>query len=274
MSHAMQQYTWGSPWGCPDPRLSRVVAELGDTRWVGTPHYGPCFLLQRLDGWWGGGAVTGGPVPFPAGDGGVHGDVFFHGRVVTLRGKILTDNGAQQFDAFDELAAIFASTRQRTLIVEEPERDTTRTLTVAPVTLPQPQPLSDTIADVSLTVESDGYPLLDLLTQSAVLTPGEGSQIQNIGTMEADLHGTLYGPLVEPAVTVGNTTWKYQSTIPAGERRVVDFSRRRVVDPATGTPSRIFATHGWPSVPPGQSRLAMGGSGAGRGDFSWRSTWA
>src|SRR5699024_1689724 len=162
------------------------------------------------------GAVSGGVTPFDQADSGLHGDTHLHGRVVTLRGKILTDNGEQQMDAFDELTSVFASSgrvdrtvdepgrtmarmmtvgptalaengeqqmdafdeltsvfassRRVNLTVDEPERQMARMLTVAPTALPEPQPISDLVADVSVTVESDTYPLLDVSSQKVTIT--------------------------------------------------------------------------------------------------------
>jgi len=272
MARAVNPYVWGDPWEF-DPRLSRVTATLGDVPWVGRPHHGPCFLLQRLDGWWGGGAVSGGPTPFPAGDSGIHGDTFLHGRVVTLRGKVLTENGAQQLDAFDELGAIFATARRVRLEVEESERSMARYLTVAPVTLPVPQPISDRVAEVSVTVESDKFPLLDVVEQSVTI-PAAGVSMKNDGTYRAYPVVSLVGPLTNPGLSWPGGSWTYNSTIPSGTTITVEMDRRWVRNLANTVHSRNVVSGSWLGLPRGATVVKRTGRGSGSIRAVWRSAWS
>ena len=271
------RFPWGDPWARPDYRVSRVEATLGGVRWVGRPHQGPCFLLQRLDGWWGGGAVSGGVTPFDQADSGLHGDTYLHGRVVTLRGKILTDNGAQQMDAFDELTSVFASSRRVNLTVDEPERKLARMLTVTPTALPEPQPLSDRVADVSVTVESDTYPLLGVSAETVTLTTG-GTPLRNNGNYPAGLSFALNGPLTNPGFTWSGGAWSYGGSIASGKRLFVDAVRRTVRDPDTTAHSRAkllgLGAGSWPQLVPGMTTFWRTGSGSGNITASWRPSWA
>lgn len=272
MAHYYDSWSCTPIWQVPDSCI--VVTLPNGLELMAAQGKGVEFSLSSWDGWTNGPDVRGGAEPWESADGGVRGDVFLSGLNLVFEGLIKGRSGNHLWELQEELGSVLTQQRWGTLRVDEEHLGLSRQIEVARGGRPTITPLTRRLARYQVQFQSHSPFRLGVDQQSAALAPGEGSQIQNIGTMEADLHGTLYGPLVEPAVTVGNTTWKYQSTIPAGERRVVDFSRRRVVDPATGTPSRIFATHGWPSVPPGESRLAMGGSGTGRGEFSWRSTWA
>ena len=231
------RFPWGDPWARPDYRVSRVEATLGGVRWVGRPHQGPCFLLQRLDGWWGGGAVSGGVTPFDQADSGLHGDTYLHGRVVTLRGKILTDNGAQQMDAFDELTSVFASSRRVNLTVDEPERKLARMLTVTPTALPEPQPLSDRVADGSGPGEAGPDPRRGVCAEAGPLPPG-GPPRRPPGHYPAGLSFALNGPLTNPGFTWSGGAWSYGGSVASGKRLFVDAVRRTVRDPDTTAHSR------------------------------------
>lgn len=273
MVRAANPYVWGSPWEC-DPRVSRVTADLGGVHWAGRPHAGPCFLLQRLDGWWGGGAVSGGAVPFTHSDSGVHGDTYFHGRVITLRGLILSNDGAEQMDDFDRVAAIWSTGRTQVLTVGEPERGIARQLLVSPVRLPEPQPISDLVASVSITVESDKYPLLDTREQSAAITTS-GVTLSNKGTADAYPVVSLVGPLTNPAIVWPGGLWQYNLSVPAGTTLTVEMDRKRVRNLATTEHSRnnVSGSHNWLALPPGDTVVTRTGAGSGTITAKWRSAW-
>lgn len=231
--------------------------------------------FSSIEGWAGGTAATGGPVARAAADGGVDGEVFFGPRTITIEGDIDAPDHDEFALLVEEVGSVLTMPRRDLLVVDESVHlGLVRQVEVVRMRPPMITQLGPRHAIFTLTLESASHLRLDADEQSVTVTPGNGVQVRNIGTMDASLYATLHGPLTDPAVTVGSTTWAYQSTIPAGKRRIVDFTRRRVVDPETGAHSRLFATHGWPSIPPGESRLAMGGTGSGRGEFSWRSTWA
>lgn len=266
-------HVWGNPWAPPDPRISRVRVELGDIDWVGRPHVGPCFLLQSLTGWWGGGAITGGAVAHPNSDGGIRGDVNFHGRIITLRGKILTEDGAQQMDAFDQVSSVFAQSRWQTMVVEEPERGIARCLDVAPTSLPTLTPVSDRVAEVSLTVESASYPLLDTVQQSVVVTAG-GVDLVNEGTFPASLRIQMDGYLSKPGLSWSGGKWTFDASVGAGKMIEANLTTRIVSAPETGIHYRQYAQGTWLQLPPGVTRVKRTGTGAGTVTAEWRSAWS
>lgn len=266
-------HVWGNPWDRPDPRVSRVRAELGGIEWVGRPHSGPCFLLQSLTGWWGGGAVTGGAVAHPHSDSGIQGDVSFHGRIITLRGKILTDNGGQQLDAIDDLTSIFSERRWVTMTVEEPERGLARRLEVAPVSIPEPTLVTDTVAEVSLTVESASFPLLDVVERSVVI-PAGGVDLTNDGTYRADLLIQMHGYLSTPGLDWSGGHWTFDASVGAGKLIEADLTNRKVSAPDTGIHYRQYAKGTWLRLPPGTTRVRRTGTGAGTVTAVWRSAWS
>lgn len=266
------------PWACtpiwqaPDPCI--VVTLPNGLELVAARGQGVEFTLSSWDGWTNGPDVRGGPVTWESADGGVRGDVFLSGLNLVFEGLIKGRSGNHLWELQEELGSILTQQRWGVLRVDEEHLELSRQIEVARGGRPTITPLTREVARYQVQFQSHSPFRLGVDEQSATVTPGSGMQIRNIGTMDAGLSAILFGPLTNPTVTIGSVTWQYQATIPAGERRVVDFARRRVVDPDTGVPSRILATHGWPSVPPGESRLTLGGSGTGRAEFSWRSTWA
>ncbi|WP_140398391.1 hypothetical protein [Brachybacterium massiliense] len=192
---------------------------------------------------------------------------------MTLRGKILTETGDQQLEMFDEVASIFSTSRTVDLVIEEPERGLARMLKVAPVSLPDPQPLSDVMADVSITVESAGYPLLDVNPQSAVITPA-GVRLSNAGTANADCTVRLRGPLMNAGITWDKKVWRFSGEIPAGVVVVADMGRRNVKNESTGVQWRRRASGDWLSIPPEGMHVSRVGSGAGSVTVDWRSSWS
>ena len=264
-------HPWGKPWH-QDPRVSRVTAELGGLSWVGRPHAGPCFLLRSLTGWWGGGTVSGGAAAHTTSDGTTRGDTYLHNRIITLRGLILTDSGAQQFEAFDALTASVTRDRWLPLTVSEAERGIARQVTVTPVSLPDPQPISDLAATVSLTVESDDWPLLDVREQRKVVTPA-GVTLQNSGTVDANVIATLRGPLTTPGLTWPGGSFRY-ATLASSQVRRIDMGREVAQNPSTGAWSAHLVTGDWLTLPPGSTTVKRTGGGAGSIELAWRSTWA
>ena len=269
---------YGEPWNCPpvwsvpDPCIAVTLP--GGLELLAGGGSGAEFTLSSWDGWTTGPDVRGGATTRDTADGGIAGDVYLAGRNLVFEGLIKGRSGNHLWELQEELGSVLTRERWGTLRVDEDHLGLSRQIEVARGGRPTITPLTQQVARYQVQFQSYSPLRVGVDEQSATVTPGSGTQIRNIGNMDAGLSAILFGPLTNPTVTIGSVTWQYQATIPAGERRVVDFARRRVVDPDTGVPSRILATHGWPSVPPGESRLSLGGSGTGRAEFSWRSSWA
>lgn len=272
MAHYEAPWACAPVWQTPDPCI--VVTLPNGLELMAGGGSGAEFTLSSWDGWTNGPDVRGGATAWESADGGIAGDVYLSGRNLVFEGLIKGRSGSHLWELQEELGSVLTRERWGTLRVDEEHLGLSRQIEVARGGRPTITPLTQQVARYQVQFQSYSPLRVGVDEQSATITPGAGTQVRNIGTMDANLYATLYGPLTDPAVTAGDTTWRYQSTIPAGERRVVDFTRRRVVDPETGANSRLLATHGWPSIPPGESRLSLGGTGTGRGEFSWRSTWA
>lgn len=272
MAHYEAPWACAPVWQTPDPCI--VVTLPNGLELMAGGGSDAEFTLSSWDGWTNGPDVRGGATTRESADGGVRGDVYLSGRNLVFEGLIKGRSGNHLWELQEELGSVLTRERWGTLRVDEEHLGLSRQIEVARGARPTITPLTQQIARYQVQFQSHSPLRVGVDEQSATLTPGTGVQVQNIGTMPANLYATLHGPLTNPSVTAGSSTWAYQSTIPAGERRTVDFTRRRVVDPETGTPYRLLATHGWPSIPPGESLLSLGGTGTGRGEFSWRSTWA
>lgn len=268
-------------WAAPRPgfaldrRVSRVSARLGDISMVGTAHAGTCFLLRSLRGWWAGGTPRGGGVDNEYGDGGFRGDVFMGPRVVTIQGMILTETGAAQMDAFDQLAAVWGQDRWQTLSVTEGERGLTRELDVAPRDTPEPTPLSDVAATFTLTMRSESYPLLAPV-ETVRIPLGGSAAVINRGNYPTVPEAMFHGPLPTPRLRFGGATpgtWRYLANINQGQRLQVDFDKRIMRNPDTQGHSRIYGAGDWPVLAPGQTTFHLEGTGSGYVDLSWRSAW-
>jgi hypothetical protein len=200
--------------------------------------------------------------------------VNFHGRIITLRGKILTDDGAQQMDAFDELTGVFAERRWRTLTVDEPERGMARCLDVTPVSLPELTPVTDKVAEVSLTVESATFPLLDITEQSAVIT-NAGVSLTNHGNYPAELVVEMRGPLSRPVVLDwGAGKWNFAASVGASQAIDVNMEKRLITSPDSTDHYRQYATGQWLALPPGTTTVRHVGGGSGSLRAVWRSSWS
>lgn len=273
----MQQW-WNPVWETgrfwtPDANVSRVVARLGGLEWQGRYGQGTPFVLRSLSGWWTGGSWSGGVVPWENADGGVEGDVIAGGRTVSMRMLIFTDHGADQMEALDDLAGVWADTRWHTLEVEEQDRGIARQLRVSPVDLGDPQLISDTVASTTWTLSSADRRLLSPTGETATVTAG-GVDLRNTGNARADLTVRLVGPLSNPGLSWPGGSWRLNASVGAGSSFVVDMARRVVRNPATGTHARQHASGTWWSLPPGVTRVSRTGSGTGRVEASWRSSWA
>ena len=273
----MQQWwkpVWGAPgaW-TPDQNVSRVVARLGGLEWQGRPGQGSPFVLRSLEGWWLGGAWSGGPVAWDNADGGVQGDVTVGGRTISLRFLVFTSNGREQMDALDALAGTWAANRWQALEVEETERDLVRQLVVSPRDLGEPNIISDTVASVTWVLTSATFPLVAPKVETVTVSTG-GVDVRNAGTYPAETTARLVGPLTNPGLSWPGGSWSYQGTVASGHTITAEMWRRRVVDEATATHSRMLAQGSWLAIPPGATNIKRTGSGSGRIELEWRPSWS
>src|SRR5690606_29288841 len=107
-----------------------------------------------------------------------------------------------------------------------------------------------------------------------VTVPPAGGGVRSIGNDRARTPVRRGGPRANPGLCWDGGSWSYQGSVASGQTILVEMWRRRVVDEATATHSRTRAQGSWLAVPPGTTNIKRTGSGSGRIELEWRSSWA
>lgn len=250
-----------------------TVVSLGDIDMVssGAGLYG---LTSPIDGWANSGTSSGGPVGWDTADGGIMGDAWFQGRSLTIEGDIEARDHAEYAEAVERLGAVLTYPRTGVLRVDEVvhlglvrQIEVTRTRPV------QISALGDSYGIFTLQLEAADFVRTDVDLQS-VTVPAGGVDVRNIGGAPAATTARLVGPLTNPGLSWPGGSWSYQGSVASGQTILAEMWRRRVVDEATATHSRTRAQGSWLAVPPGTTRISRTGTGSGRVELEWRSSWA
>lgn len=232
------------------------------------------FGISTLDGWRNGVAATGGPAPFDNADGGIMGDTHFGGRSVVIEGDIDAPDHEAYMRAEEQLGALLTRPRAAQLVVDERfHLGLTRQIEVTRLRPPQISQIGPSYGIFTLTLEAATFPRLGVDAQS-VTVPTTGVDMVNLGNVGADLTAKLVGPLTNPGLSWPGGSWTYQGSVASGQTITAEFWRRRVVDEATGDHERTRAQGTWFEVPPGTTRISRTGSGSGRIELTWRSSWS
>lgn len=256
----------------PTPAPCTVVT-LGDIEMVssGAGLYG---LTSPIEGWAASGVSSGGPVPWATADGGVMGDVPFRGRSLVIEGDIDAKDHQQYARAVEELGSVLGHPRTGMLRVDEMvhlglsrQIEVTRT---RPVQISQLGPRHGIF---TLELEAAEFARTGVDLQSAVV-PGGGVDLKNLGNYPAQVTARLVGPLTNPGLSWPGGSWVFQGSIPAGRTITAQMWRRRVLDLATATYYRTSAQGSWLAAQPGVTRVSRTGSGSGRIELEWRSSWS
>lgn len=231
-------------------------------------------LTAPMEGWANSGTGSGGPVSWGTADGGVMGDNHFQGRAITIEGDIDARNHAEFAKAVEELGSVLTYPRTTILRVDEflhlglvRQIEVTRTRPV------QISALGDSYGIFTIQLEAADFLRTDV-DQQTVTVPTGGVDLQNIGNAPAQVAARLVGPLTNPGLSWPGGSWVYQGAVASGQTIVVEMWRRRVVDPATTTHYRRYAQGDWLSLDPGLTRVSRTGTGSGRVELSWRSSWS
>lgn len=233
------------------------------------------YGVTSLDGWAGGAASRGGVEEYPDTDGGFPTDVTYTGREITVEGEILAPSHDALWKAREELETLLTSPREDWLRVRDsltaPERQ---------ILVHRPRPVQvslfgDRYGIFTLSLRSATYPRLAVEESELVLRPGGSGRQENVGDYPAAMSVFLTGPLTNPRLTWSSMFWwQFNGTIPSGETRVVDMTRRMIRNPAAGTRLDLAGTGTWPKVDPGYRTVVMSGTGSGSARLVWRSSWA
>lgn len=235
---------------------------------------GPGALgLTGWDGWTEAPDYRGGPVAHETADGGLEGEVIAGGREITLEGFAHHRNHRELEENIASLGTVLSSPRWDWLRVDEEELGLSRMIHVCRLSRPQITRTGPTSAVWTLRLASASAVRLDTTPSYASLTPGTSRVLTNAGSAPADLTAMIYGPVTDLKIAWPGGSWTYKGTVPSGVLRQVDFTRRIVRDPGTSLMSRTQVSGTWPRLAPGDTTFTCTGTGAGRIDFGWRSTW-
>lgn len=234
------------------------------------------FGISSFTGWSEAPGGTGGDVPFDAADGGFETTVYASGREITLEGDITGRTHRELEQNIATLGQTLTSPRWDWLTVHEEAPALTRYIHVWRPRRPEITRLGPTYAIFTLTLQSAGYPRLGAAKTIRVPVWGSAPAV-NAGDYPAQVTAVFNGPLTKPSLRFGGATpgtWRYTSSMGAGPRLSVDFTRRIVRNPATGGHSRRLAVGDWPVLAPGQTTFWLTAeSGTGWVDLTWRSAW-
>lgn len=235
---------------------------------------GPGALgFSVLEGWTGGTAAAGGPVPWGNADGGVHGDVFFGPRTITIEGDIDAPDHESFADLVEEVGAVLTRPRRDLLVVDESVHlGLVRQVEVVRLRPPMITQLGTRHAVFTVTLEAASHLRVDDAEQSAAITAA-GTAMQNIGNANSFPVVSLVGPLTNPGLTWPGGAWTYNATIPSGTTITVEMDRRRVRNFANTAHSRNVVSGSWLALPPGTTTVTRTGTGSGSITAKWRSTW-
>ena len=267
---------YGEPWNCPpvwsvpDPCIAVTLP--GGLELLAGGGSGSEFTLASWDGWTNGPEVRGGGVEWEHGDGGVPGDVHLSGRNLAFEGLIKGRSANHLWELQEELGSVLTRQRWGVLRVDEEHLGLSRQVEVARGGRPTITPLSRTVARYSVQFQSASHLRLGVDEQSATITTG-GTALQNIGNANSFPVVSLVGPLTNPGLSWPGGAWTYGATIPSGTTITVDMHRRTVRNRATTAHSRNLASGSWLALPPGTTQVSRTGSGAGRIELDWRSSW-
>jgi hypothetical protein len=263
-----------TPWlPAPDPCV--LVTLPGGVELAADPgRSGAEYTLAAWSGWDEGTEVTGGATPWGTADGGVPGDVYLQGRNLSFSGLIVGRSPQHYWGLRQELGAVLTNGRWGVLRVDEDHLGLSRQVTVArggrPVLGP---PLSDRVGEYQVQFQSADSLRTDVDLQT-VTVPTGGVDLGNIGNMPSQVSALLVGPLANPGLSWAGGAWTYQGSVASGQRILVQMWRRRVVDLATASHSRTRAQGSWLYVQPGGMRVSRTGTGSGRIELEWRSSWS
>ena len=233
------------------------------------------FGLSDWDGWGGGGSTVGGVEDYPDRDGGFPTEVVYSGREITLEGTIAAGSHEEFAAARERMEKLLTNPREDWLRVQENHMGLGRQILVHRARPAMVTPLSDRAGKYTLSLRSATYPRLAVEESELALRPGESGRQENVGDYPANMSVFLNGPLTNPRLTWSSQFWwQFNGTIPSGETRVVDMTRRMIRNPAAGTRLDLAGTGTWPKVDPGYRTVAMSGSGSGSARLVWRSSWA
>lgn len=267
--------------------------------------YGCTWVLQDLEGWFGGVSVRSSPVDRPLADGAFDGPAPFAGRAVTVAGTVVALDREGLQAAFDRVSSVLSGdTRNSDLAVFERVRSLTRSANVrlnGPILVKRTGPVT---AEFSLPFyAADPNRYSDAWNQAVTRRYSSGigrvySLIfpRSYGNMGSD--GFAYctnagnrsswpvfviaGPSLTPSMTLVETGQKVavNQQVDAGQTLTIDTRNRSVMLDNFVRRSVLTADSTWFALPPGNSRVYYQHTSAATGADSstltvkWRDAWS
>lgn len=251
-----------SDWSCADGN-SHVPDDDGNV-WV----------LQVLDGWWGGVDVRASAVERPLSDGDYDGVLTFGSRSVAVEGKLIASSVDGLLRGMDRFAAILTGSERRCAMIVV-ERDGTLSRQSI-VRLGGPSVIKRsgrTLADFSLSLYAADplrYGVVDIVT-----TVDDDTDVVSSGDAASYAVVTFAGPLTNPVLSWSADRLALTLTLAVGEQAVVDCSQRSALLGAQSIRQYVTPDSRWVKISGGTTSLAFTkDSGAGTCTVTWREAWS
>lgn len=241
---------------------------------------GNVWVMQNLEGWFGGIDVRPASIDRPMADGVFDGPAPFAGRMVTVTGTLMSPSRDALQQAFDKLAGVLSGAERIGLLrVDERVRSVIRRASVrlggsillqrtggttaefsVPFFAPDPNRYSDDLTSVTWTTgRASGGRTYDLSFPRRYGTAGETGfvTVTNNGNRITWPIFTIVGPATNPMIRVqGGPMLKINGNLASSSARLVIDTKNRLVS-YNGTYDRtlLSADSEWFSLPPGESVL-------------------
>ena len=259
---------------------------------------GNVWVLQNLEGWYGGVDIRSGAVARPTADGDFDGTSTRAGRKVEVSGTLIARDPAMLRRGMDRIARVLSgSARRGPLIVDEKDISLTRTSDVrldgptmvkqvsrrtAEFSLslysPDPSRYSLDVGQVSLTPGVSGaghaYNLAFPRKYGALGSTGRGL-LENAGDARTYPVATFTGPVNTPSISDEFGTLTLNMTLLAGEKVIVDCAQRTVLYGGASRRHLLSSNSSWLVLDSGPNVLVFtSSSGNGTALIEWQSAWS
>lgn len=260
---------------------------------------GASWVLQQLEGWFGGLSVRSAPIDRPAADGVYDGPAQFGGRSITLGGTVQAADRRGLQDAMDRASALLSGNqRVGVLQVDETVRGVSRQAAVRldgpilvgrvghtaaefsiPLFAPDPSKYGMELHSLTTTRYVGGvgrsYNLTHDRVYGAIGVSG-ALLVENRGNRDTWPIFRFVGPLTYPRVQlVGGAVLDVHVFLLAGQQLVIDTGAHTVQVGGASRRSLLSLDSKWFALPPGESSiLFQADGGTGSVTVEWRDAWS
>lgn len=267
--------------------------------------YGCTWVLQNIEGWFGGVSVRGAPVDRPLTDGSFDGPAPFAGRVVTVTGTVIAPDREQLQAAFDRVSSVLSGdVRNGDLEVFERVRSLTRSANVrldGAILVKRMGPVTAEFSLPFYASDPNRYSGDEHIAVTARYSAGIGrvyslifprsygnlgsdgfAYCTNAGNRSSWPVFEIAGPSLNPSMTLVETGEKIAVTmqIDLGQKLVIDTRNRSVMLGTFVRRSVLTSDSTWFALPPGDSQVYYKHTSTAPGADSstltvrWRDAWS